>query len=71
MYGDSGYLYHFSDGTFVYKEGLGELEVVTNEPTKPIHVERINDPIAEMRELGVKFVFVDIARPENERYRLD
>ena len=69
LYGEGGYLYHFADGTFVYKEGLGDLEVVTNEPAKPIRIERVDDPVAEMRRLGVKFKFVDIAQPENERYR--
>ncbi|MCA9357538.1 hypothetical protein H6784_04660 [Candidatus Nomurabacteria bacterium] len=70
IYGEGGYLYHFDDETFVYKEGLGDMEVVSNVPTKPIEMERIDDPVEEMRNLGVTFEFIDISLPENSRYRI-
>jgi hypothetical protein len=69
LYGSGGYIYHFSDDTFVYKEGLGDMEVVSNVPNTPIKVERVDDPVAEMEKLGVTFEFVDISLPENEEYR--
>ena len=71
LYGLGGYLYHFDDGNFVYKEGLGNLEVVTNDPEHPVEVERIDDPVAEMKELGVEFEFADISLEENSQFRFD
>ena len=69
MYGDGGYVYHFGKDKFIYKEGLGNLEVIATEPTKPITVERIDNPVEEMRRLGVNFEFIDLGLPENEAQR--
>ncbi len=69
LYGDGGYLYHFNKDKFLYKEGLGNLEVIVEEPIKPITIERIDDPVAEMKKLGVTFRFIDLALPENEEHR--
>jgi hypothetical protein len=69
LYGDGGYVYHFDKNKFIFKEGLGNLEVVINEPTKPVAIERVNDPVNEMKELGATFNFVDLALPENENQR--
>lgn len=69
MYGDGGYVYHFDKDTFLYKEGLGDLEVVAEKPTKPVTIERVDDPVAEMKKLGVTFNFFDLALPENEKDR--
>jgi hypothetical protein len=71
LYGEGGYLYHFDDETFVYKEGLGNLEVVSNETTRPLEIERIDNPAEEMINEGVKFEFVDISLPENSKYRTE
>lgn len=71
LYGEGGYLYHFDDDTFVYKEGLGNLEVVSNEPTRPIEIERVDNPVEEMLSLGVNFEFIDISLPQNAGYRTD
>ena len=71
LYGEGGYLYHFNNETFVYKEGLGDLEVVSNEPTKPIEIERIDNPVEEMLKLGVTFEFVDISLEQNSKYRTE
>ena len=65
LYGEGGYLYHFDKDTFIYKEGLGPMEVIAEEPTKPVTVEKIEDPVAELRNLGVTFKFFDLALPEN------
>lgn len=69
LYGKGGYLYHFDKDKFLYKEGLGNLEVITEKEVEPITVERIDDPVEEMRNLGVSFKFIDLALPENEDYR--
>lgn len=69
LYGEGGYLYPFDKDKFIYKEGLGNLEVIVSEPTKPITVERIDDPVEEMQKLGVKFIFTDLSLSENEKYR--
>ena len=69
LYGDGGYLYHFDKNNFIYKEGLGNLEVITNDPTMPLIVERVENPVLEMKKLGVTFTFIDLALPENESYR--
>lgn len=69
LYEDGGYLYHFDKDEFIYKEGLGNLEVIVNKPTKPISVERIDNPVNEMKKLGVVFKFKDLSLPEYETYR--
>ena len=69
LYGEGGYLYYFDKDNFFYKEGLGDLEVIAEEAVTPIIVERVNDPITEMKKLGVTFKFTDLALEENEGYR--
>jgi hypothetical protein len=69
LYGEGGYVYHFDKDKFLYKEGLGNLEVIIEEPVKPISVEKIDDPVSEMRKLGIKFYFADLGLKENEDKR--
>ncbi len=69
LYGNGGYLYHFDRDIFLHKEGLGNLEVITEKPTKPVMAERVEDPVTEMKKLGVAFTFIDLALPENEKER--
>lgn len=69
LYGKGGYLYHFNKDKFLYKEGLGPLEVIIEEPTKPILVEKIDDPVSEMEKEGVTFTFIDLALSENKGLR--
>ena len=69
LYGKGGYLYCFDKNKFIHKEGLGNLEVIVNEPIKPLSVERIEDPVGEMKKLKVTFNFVDLELPENEEDR--
>ncbi len=59
LYGQGGYLYHFDNGDFVYKEGLGSQEVIATSPTIPLHMEKVEDPVKRMVELGVTFKFLD------------
>jgi hypothetical protein len=69
LYGNGGYVYHFEKDKFIYKEGLGNLEVIVTEPTSPVTVERVEDPVKEMKKLGVTFRFIDLGLPENENKR--
>lgn len=66
MYKEGGYVYHFDNGDFVYKEGLGSQEVVASSPTKPLHMEKVDDPVKAMQDLGVKFHFVDLAQQRSD-----
>jgi hypothetical protein len=69
LYGEGGYIYHFGKDKFLYKEGLGDLEVIAEAPTKPVTIERVDDPVGEMEKLGVTFHFTDLGLPENEKLR--
>lgn len=69
LYGQGGYLYVFEKERFHHAEGLGDLEVISTVAVDPVRVERIEDPVAEMRQTGVKFKFVDLADPANADVR--
>ncbi len=69
MYGDGGYVYHFGTDKFLYKEGLGDREVIAEEVVSPVTVERVENPVEEMKNLGVSFMFVNLGLPENEDQR--
>ncbi len=69
LYGEGGYVYHFEEDKFIHKEGLGELEIITHDPALPIEVERVDDPVAQMKDLGVSFEFIDVSLPENAHFR--
>lgn len=69
LYGDGGYLFVFEKNKFFHTEGLGDLEVITKEPLEPVRVEKIDDPVAELRKLGITFKFTDLGLPENAKWR--
>src|SRR3989344_157339 len=69
LYGDGGYLYVFDKNKFFHKQGLGNLEVITKEPIEPLLIEKIDDPVKELKMLGVEFEYVDLSKLENEQYR--
>jgi hypothetical protein len=69
LYETGGYVYHFDNGDFFYKEGLGNQEVIATSPTKPLQMERVEDPVKEMQDLGVTFYFIDLSLPENTDQR--
>jgi hypothetical protein len=60
-----GYLFTFDAKDFIYQEGLGINEVIAKSPVTPISVERINDPVSEIKKLGIPFIFKDLTLPEN------
>ena len=68
MYGEGGYLLSFEKDKFYHTTGLGDLEVITKEPLKPVAVEKIDDPVVELIKLGIRFNFVDLADPRNKKY---
>lgn len=68
LYGAGGYVYHFHNGDFVYKDGLGSQEVVASSPTTPLEMERVEDPVSELLSMGVAFNFYDLSLPENQDY---
>ena len=64
LFGKGGYLYVFEAKDFTTAKGLGNLEVISYEPQKPIKKIFIKNPIKEMEKLGVKFIFEDITKRE-------
>ncbi len=69
MYEDGGYLLSFEKEKFFHTEGLGNLEVITKDNLVPHTIERIDDPVSELKKLGIKFNFIDVALPENQKHR--
>jgi hypothetical protein len=69
MYGEGGYLYYFNKDEFIHKEGLGNLEVISLRPVKPMKIERIENPVEEMKTFGITFRFLDLALPKYEKFR--
>lgn len=70
LYGNGGYLYSFKKERFFCVQGLGNLEVITKEELTPDKVERIDDPIGELKKAGITFHFVDVSLAEyaDKRY---
>lgn len=62
LYGDGGYLFAFEKEKFFHTKGLGNIEVITKKLLEPARVERIDDPVSELRKLGVSFRFVDAGK---------
>lgn len=58
MYGAGGFLYVFCAGHFFHTEGLGDLELITQSPIRPLSVRHIQDPVGAMKAEGVTFEFV-------------
>jgi hypothetical protein len=69
LYGDGGYLFVFEKDRFFHAEGLGDLEVISKDPLRPIRVDRIDDPVATLKKLGIRFKYIDLALPQNEKWR--
>ncbi len=69
MYGNGGYLFIFEKEKFFHKDGLGNLEVITKDKLEPFRIEKIDDPIGELQKLGIKFKWLDLAKPEHADLR--
>lgn len=65
LYGKGGYLYTFNSDRFKHVKGLGPLEVISYEEQVPDKIEYIEDPVEEMRKLGVRFIFVNEVNRKN------
>ena len=59
LYAKGGYLYVFDGAHFFHTNGLGNLEVITQNVIRPIRIECIEDPVQALRNEGVRFVFID------------
>ena len=57
MYGDGGFMYHFDNENFFWKEVLENMEAITNNEEVPIVKEFVSNPVEEMHNLGVEFIF--------------
>jgi len=60
LYSQGGYLYVFSSARFYHAEGLGPLEVITQDHLQPERIEWIKDPVQALRDEGVTFTFIDL-----------
>lgn len=69
LYGDGGYLYYFNKEDFFHKEGLGNLERIIQKNITPVNIERIENPLNELKKEGVKFTYVDLSLEENIKYK--
>lgn len=65
LYGKGGYILKFDKNDFFTQEGLGVLEMIVKKETKPLSIERVDDPVGELKKLGIPFVFKDLLLPEN------
>ncbi len=66
LFGNGGYLFTFDAKDFAYQEGLGILERISKKEIVPLSIERINDPVSELKKLGIVFIFKDLMLPENQ-----
>jgi hypothetical protein len=66
LYGQGGYLYTFDTKDFFHQEGLGALERIVKSEIKPLSVERVDDPVAELKKMGISLIFKDLTLPENQ-----
>lgn len=69
LYGDGGYLYYFDKNDFFHKQGLGNLERIIQNNIIPLKIERIENPLKELKMEGVEFKFVNLTLEENKEYR--
>jgi hypothetical protein len=67
LFGKGGYLFTFDNKDFVTQEGLGMLEVIAKQEVKPLSIERVDDPVSELKKLGITFTFIDMTLPENQQ----
>jgi len=69
LYGKGGYLYIFDEKDFVHGKGLGNLEVITKDTVSPLSIEKIDNPIKELKKMKVDFEFIDLSEPKNVEFR--
>jgi hypothetical protein len=64
LYGDGGYVMTFRKEDFFHTTGLGAHEVITQKSLEPLSIERVDDPVAELKKMGIRFNFIDLAKTE-------
>lgn len=62
LYEDGGYLYSFDMNNFVPKRGLGKLDMVASAPVKAVGVQRVKNPVLELKKIGVSFKFINTSK---------
>ncbi len=65
LFGKGGYVLTFDKNNFHTQEGLGILELISKKEIKPSSITRIDDPVSELKKLGIPFKFIDLTLPEN------
>ncbi len=65
LYGKGGYVYTYDVKDFFHTEGLGNFEVITDKSVEPLHIKKIDDPVSELRKLGITFNFIDLAKSDS------
>jgi hypothetical protein len=69
LYGKGGYVFTFEKDKFSHVKGLGNFEMITKDSIKPLRIERVDDPVSELKKLGISFKFINLADGENEKFR--
>jgi len=69
LYGDGGYLHVFDAKDFFHTQGLGDLEIISKSEVRPLRIERVDNPLAEFKSLGIEFKWHDVSLPENAHLR--
>jgi hypothetical protein len=55
----TGYLYVFDASDFHTTDGLGDLEVISTKPLKPLLRIEVKDPVALLKSMNIRLQFVD------------
>ena len=62
LYGDGGYVLTFKREDFFHMQGLGNFELISTRNVQPVSRERIDKPVQQMLDAGVRFEFIDILK---------
>ncbi len=66
LYGKGGYILKFNKRDFFHMQGLGNHEMISMKELKPVSMEYVEDPVAEMLQAGVKFHFIDVMKSKQK-----
>lgn len=69
LYSKGGYISSFYQNDFFHTSGLGNLELITNKEILAVNITRIEDPVAQLQSLGIKFIFIDLSKRKNYHLR--
>lgn len=69
LYQKGGYVSSFSQKDFFHVQGLGNLECITDKKLKAKKVMYTNNPVQRMRDLDIRFRFIDLSDNRNAERR--